>query len=123
MAEQIVHLVEAAQVDHCQRTFGQAGILQPTVQQGESALTIGQAGERIVPGLVDDALLALGDTLLHRIEGLGQRGEFVGTGHVEARGILAAADPFGGKRQRADGAADAAADEERGAHGQQRGCQ
>src|SRR5437870_11519445 len=74
MAEGVVDLLEAIEVhhDHPHRVAAAArggdGVLQAIEKQG----AIGQAGQTVMSGLVDDLLFALRDSGAHAVERRGQ---------------------------------------------------
>ena len=115
VAERVVDFLEPVQVQHQhRRTPRPQGLVQALARQA----AVGQAGQAVVVGLVQDALLARGDALLHVAEGRGQPADFVLAAHHDRLAVVAVLDTLGGFGQLDHRPADAAAQETRDQQGQ-----
>ncbi|MCW0438501.1 hypothetical protein NB723_003465 [Xanthomonas sacchari] len=123
VAEAVVEFLEALQVQHQHRGgtgIGLAG-LDHGLQVLQQRRAVGHPGQRIVPRLVQDVLLATGDAALHGAEAAGQLGQF-GTGvQRQQRLVVAVLDTPRRRDQLRDRAADPARQEDRRHQRGQRG--
>ncbi len=109
-AQGIVHPGEVVNIQHHQgkALFGPGGFFYRGLQLRKQLTAIDQAGELIVPGLIQNLLLAFGDGALHPGESLGQLPELIPGAHRHRRVVVTPRDTAGHVGQRAHRLGDAA---------------
>ena len=108
--QRVVDFFEPIEVhhDHADRLAAAPRRDNGVLQAIEKQRAIRQSGQTVVGGLVDDLLLALGDTGAHAVEGHGQIADLVVLLDRHVRAVVAHLDllrPLGQAAQRTDDAA------------------